>query len=327
MNLVHLLSLFAHGMQRLCYDSGIPGENNNVPQKYVLGGKANVDVQPMPQSQQTLTDATVEVVNGQTIMKFTKIMQESGEIPISPTANNNFMWAHGSGSSLGYHAAREVYVHNLSSGVSESSTNTINKAAWLAHGVMAFLAWGVCTPLAVQSALLRDLLPKGPIWFNIHRALNTLSYALFIALFALAIAYVQKEGDKHFNGAHERMGLAMFILATVQILGGVFRPHLPEAGDVKSVLRKGWEASHRAIGVALLACGFWQMRVGIELYAVKYNVDESEEDTFGIVYWVWVGLMSAIIVVGGAYFKLKKNDDAEEEVDKKGEGQSVMNDE
>jgi hypothetical protein len=34
----------------------------------------------MPCSAQTLTDASVKVVDGQTIMKFTKIMNETNEI-------------------------------------------------------------------------------------------------------------------------------------------------------------------------------------------------------------------------------------------------------
>jgi hypothetical protein len=35
---------------------------------------------PMPGSAQTLTDASVEVVDGQTIMKFTKFLNETNEI-------------------------------------------------------------------------------------------------------------------------------------------------------------------------------------------------------------------------------------------------------
>lgn len=71
------------------------GENGNIPQKYYLGGKGDLQIQPMPLSQQTLTDATIEVSNGQTIMKFTKVMKEDGEIEING-GDNTFLWAYGS---------------------------------------------------------------------------------------------------------------------------------------------------------------------------------------------------------------------------------------
>ena len=169
---------------------------------------------------------------------------------------------------------------------------------------MAFLAWGVFVPFAVQSSLLRSLLPEGPLWFNLHRAFNTTAFALFIAAFAVAVSTVIKEKGEHFSNDHEKMGLAMFIIAFVQVTLGICRPHTPEPGSEKTGLRKGWEVGHRVIGVALLACGFWQMQEGIKLYAIKYSVDE---DPVTIAYWVWIGLMSAVIVVGGGYYKLMKS--------------------
>lgn len=169
---------------------------------------------------------------------------------------------------------------------------------------MAFLAWGVFVPFAVQSSLLRSLLPEGPLWFNLHRAFNTTGFALFIAAFAVAVSTVIKEKGEHFSNDHEKMGLAMFIIAFVQVFGGVFRPHVPEPGEEKTGLRKGWEVGHRVIGVALLACGFWQMQDGIKRYAIKYSVDE---DPVTIAYWVWIGVMSAIIVFGGVYYKIVKS--------------------
>jgi hypothetical protein len=88
-----------------------------VPQKYYLGGKSTSAVELMPEDQQTLTDASLEVTNGQTIMKFTKIMDESGEIELV-IGDNNFLWAFGSSTALDYHAQRESYVQNLSTDVS-----------------------------------------------------------------------------------------------------------------------------------------------------------------------------------------------------------------
>jgi len=290
----------------LCY-SGFP-DQGSIPLKYNLTSMSNAGVQPMPEDMQTLTDAIVERndLDQTTTMKFTKIMNEPGETEITFGGDNNFIWAHGSSPTLGYHNSRASVRLNLSSGSSEALVAP-NMAAWFAHGILGLLAWGVLVPFAVQSSLLRDLLPQGPTWFHLHRAFNTGAYALFIVLFAIAVHYTNQEGRDQFNGSHQRMGLAMFILVSFQVFGGVLRPHLPAADskEEKTTVRKGWEVGHRLLGVALLACGFWQIWKGIQLYSIKYSVSESDEDKVMIAYWVWIGLMSAIIVLGGGYYKFK----------------------
>eukprot|EP00584_Thalassiosira_punctigera_P003836 CAMPEP_0172540210 /NCGR_PEP_ID=MMETSP1067-20121228/11280_1 /TAXON_ID=265564 ORGANISM="Thalassiosira punctigera, Strain Tpunct2005C2" /NCGR_SAMPLE_ID=MMETSP1067 /ASSEMBLY_ACC=CAM_ASM_000444 /LENGTH=99 /DNA_ID=CAMNT_0013326031 /DNA_START=26 /DNA_END=325 /DNA_ORIENTATION=- len=95
-------------------------------------------------------------------------------------------------------------------------------------------------------------------------------------------------------------------MAFFQVGGGWLRPHVPDDGEEKSLLRKVWEIGHRVVGVTLLACGFWQMQEGVALYANKYGVSASGQEKLSIAYWVWIGVMSALIVLGGGYFKLKK---------------------
>ncbi|KAL7541591.1 hypothetical protein ACHAWF_006979 [Thalassiosira exigua] len=267
-----------------------------------VGDEVCITNYPMPQEQQTLADTSIEVKDDKTVMRFTKTMKEEGEIEIT-TKDNIFLWAYGSGNALGIHASRQSFELNLSSGASEAIA-VPNKAAWLAHGIMAFIAWGVFAPFAVQSSLLRDLLPSGPLWFQLHRGFNSMAFALFVAVFAIAVSFTSKEGGTHFINSHQKMGLAMFIMASAQVAGGIFRPHLPAPDSVeeKTSVRKAWEVGHRVMGVTLLACGFWQMSSGVDLYSIKYSVDE---DKLMIAYWVWIGIMTAVIVVGGGYFKFK----------------------
>lgn len=86
---------------------GIPGANT--VQKYNLGGKNVASIEPMSSDHQTLIDASIEVDEyGQTIMKFTKLLVEDGEIEIVSSGGrekNIFLFAHGSdgGDGLGYH--------------------------------------------------------------------------------------------------------------------------------------------------------------------------------------------------------------------------------
>jgi len=271
---------------------GVPEE---VPLKYNLDSKSNSGVTPMPDEQQTLVDAVVNVSNGQTTLEFTKIMSEPNEIEIT-TGDNNFLWAYGSSETLGYHASRAAFVQNLSTGAAAVS-EAPNKSAWLAHGIMAFIAWGALSPWAVEASLFRKYF-GAPTWFNLHRVFNGAGYALTVAAFAVAVAYYNKEGNIHFNNSHARMGLSMFVLASLQVLAGMLRPHVPGPGEEKSSVRQAWEMGHRVTGLVLLGCGFWQMREGISLFAQKYSVTAENEDKLAIVYWVWIALMSALILLG-----------------------------
>lgn len=106
---IRLLILFA---LRVVFYSGIPGENGIAPQKYYLGGKDVSVVLPVEEDRQTLINASIEVVNGQTVMKFTKLMKEVDHIEILH-GENTFLWAHGSDSTLGYHQSRSQFVLTL----------------------------------------------------------------------------------------------------------------------------------------------------------------------------------------------------------------------
>ena len=289
--------------------SGIPGE---VPLKYKMFAESNEGVQPMSEDLQTLTDASVvEVTNGQTIMKFTKLLSETGEIDIN-AGDNIFLWANGYSNTLGLHKGFSSVNVNLSSG-SVEARSAPNMSAWLAHGIMAFIAWGMLVPFAVQSSMFRTLLPKdkspmsrrisvlptgkATLWFTLHRAFNGVAFSLTIALFAVAVAYTAKEKGDHFHQTHQIVGLSMSVGTVMMVVGGVFRPHLPppQSGEKKSKKRQAWEIGHRVKGLLLLAIGFWQMWSGIKWYSYKYGVDGSD---VLIAYWVWIGLMIALIVTG-----------------------------
>jgi hypothetical protein len=92
--------------------------------------------------------------------------------------------------------------------------------------------------------------------------------------------------------------LAIFVLASLQVLAGMLRPHVPGPGQEKSSVRHAVEMGHCVSGIILLACGFWQMREGIALFAQKYSVSAENEDKLAIAYWVWIAIMAALILVG-----------------------------
>jgi len=106
-------------------DENMPGsdavigspELGDMPQKYRLMGKTPVvdsAIEIMPNEEQTLINATIEVKDGQTVMKFTKLLKEPGQIEIS-MGLNNMLWAYGSSNTLSYHARRSPFTLYLSS--------------------------------------------------------------------------------------------------------------------------------------------------------------------------------------------------------------------
>ena len=261
-----------------------------------------------PPEEQTLTDASIVYdVDGQTVMTFTKPLVEPNQIPIT-LGENMILWAHGGDgtTTIGYHGQyRESLAINLASGAAEVVLAP-NMGAWLAHGICAFIAWGMLAPTAVNSAIYRSLF-NGPLWFKLHQFLNASAYALTVVAFGIAVGFINREGNPHWFSSHAKMGLSMFIIASVQVLWGAIRPHLPESGEEKTTIRKIWEIKHRLTGTVLLVCGFWQMYAGIKLYAIKYGgVGSVQEQGVTIAYWIWIGLEVALLVVGGVYFKLLK---------------------
>ena len=83
--------------------------------KYSLTSKMASGVTPMSAERQTLTDTSIRLVGDKTIMTFTKMLLEDGEIEIYETGPNAFLHARGSnGQTLGYHDnGRFVFVKDF----------------------------------------------------------------------------------------------------------------------------------------------------------------------------------------------------------------------
>lgn len=296
---------------------GIPDSGEVL--KYNLGGQSVAGVQPMPEEQQTLIDASVRQENGSTILQFTKILIESGEIPINIAGDNTFLSSWGLSNTLGVHAARGSYL------LSGLALETRRQSLWKAHGWFAAIAWGVLSPLAVASSVFRRLIPGDKMWFQIHRTLNTLVVLFTIAAFAIAVAAINQETpdgapknhfNRSFSNGHRTIGLVIFVLAVVQAIGGILRPHLPppesKASDEengppesspqpKSGLRFVWEIAHKVVGLSILCLCWYQVQLGIKTYDNIFNSGNNSEALSA--FWVFVGMFAAILL-GGYFLKI-----------------------
>jgi len=232
---------------------------------------------------------------------------------INANGANFFLVAAGSSNALGIHSQRQAANVVLApctaesggaTGGAQSIADPRRVSHYKAHGWMAVIAWGVLVPLAISNALSRHLIPVQGLWFQMHQGLNMLAIAMTIILFAIIVNELQKNTPEpnHFQpidgagalGKHKTIGLVVFILAILQGIGGLIRPHVPEGDEPKSSVRVFWEFAHKGSGVAILAMAWFQCDTGLRTYAANFGTDDYSD-----VFWGVAGTISAIGVIGG----------------------------
>jgi len=291
---------------------GLPGTGE--VKKYFMSSYENSGVMPMPEDQQTLIEATVFQEEGNTTMKFTKILNETGEVPIA-IGTNTFIGAFGLSNMFFYHEKRDSFEIDLVAGEIEI-VETRNRTFWKLHGYFAALAWGLFSPMAIGVAMLRYWFPNG-LWLKIHQYLNYIVVSLTILAFGFAVAAIKSEtpadGDpRHFSfspSPHRSIGLIVFLFVLFQTLGGQYRPHNPAKGEEKSWTRRYWEVLHRVLGVSLLAVAWYQIESGIRIYQKLFT--DSATTNLSAIFWGSVGTMSGLIIVGYIVTKITEKNDAD----------------
>ena len=83
---------------------------------------------PQQSSKQTIRDASINEVDGKTVMTFTKLLVEEGEVPIKTEGNNHFLHALGDGSELAYHGPhRTAFKINFGTTTAEDDVGNNHK--------------------------------------------------------------------------------------------------------------------------------------------------------------------------------------------------------
>jgi cytochrome b561 len=157
------------------------------------------------------------------------------------------------------------------------------------------------SPCAIAASLLRRIF-KGPLWFKLHRALNVLVVLFTAVAFGLAVWAINEETPEgasadHFNpdpNPHRSIGLVVFVVALIQAVLGVCRPHVPEMGEDKTTKRKVWEVAHKVLGYSCLGMALYQVQSGIKIY---YNIF-AEGQYFLAVFWAVIAGIGGGVAVG-----------------------------
>lgn len=159
------------------------------------------------------------------------------------------------------------------------------------HGVLMFIAWGLCSHIAIFVA--RFMKAKlGGAWFKIHRGLFVLVSILSIVGFVL----IYMATAAHFANTHAIIGLVVLILMVAQTVLGFVIDKLFDAA--RSAI-PWWDKLHWWLG-RLLAVG---APVNIILGLLEYNVSNIYITLF-VVSWVFF-----IVLFAYGQFKIGQTHD------------------
>jgi len=285
---------------------GLPAEAVSLsnPGKYTMTSRSLSGVTLLSDSRQTLVNQSIVQNATHTVVTFAKVLIEANEVPIVLDQTTAFIWAIGYSNTLGVHKSRGAIGVTLRAcipGQEASSGNGVNtisspsnyKSFYSAHGILAGIAWGIFSPIAIGCSVLRDLIPKAGLWFKIHMFLNMSVFLFTVISFIVAVTAEQKgtvagESPQHFKGnTHRTVGLVIMICVSLQVLGGMLRPHAPgkkENGEPedKPFVRLFWELIHKGSGYGLLATAWWQVQSGLKLYSQQFATKDLSPVFWGI---------------------------------------------
>ncbi|KAL7449723.1 hypothetical protein ACHAWC_001760 [Mediolabrus comicus] len=198
-----------------------------------------------------------------------------------------------------------------------TSTADSKRKAWVAHGTIGTLIFGLLLPTSISSAFFRDLIPG--YWIYIHVFVNVTTFAL--TFFTVGIAFTTMAGmgnalEGHLKEVHHIVGLLLLLLISFQTANGFLRPprefitddeHDSTPGaihrsDTKSfTTRTIWYLTHAGTGLFIFSLGTYQVYSGMGLFSRNYGTSNWGSVYLGYIFWI------VLMITGGKiWFKLKQ---------------------
>lgn len=324
---------------------GIIGRNDqggSSVQKYDLTSLEPTGV--VLHAEQTLLDAIfVSDETTGSVMNVTKLLTDGEEVipPQTPKVNDEetkingvkFIWAVGFDPYVIGHQLSGSVILTLDpcgdGGSAQVTTATPYSKAMKVHGIIATVAFGALAPLAMLASTLKSFLDftfmGQKAWIVLHGGLNFLSLILGAAALGVAIKAKNDQDYSHFAHPHEKAGLILFLIFTLQVINGALRPKPVQKSKSKPSMHSSsdgftdgsalevveyssdemdvpgkpskwrivWERMHKVTGLAIVALTLYLLNSGLG----SYQALVGKVQIWNTLYWVWFGVFLAFGVV------------------------------
>lgn len=145
--------------------------------------------------------------------------------------------------------AHECHVAGACGGAPEASSTAADSWA-VSHGIMMIVSWCLLLPIGIAMSLFRSVTGSDGKWYRYHWMLQLAGLSVAVSAFILVVVEMNSLSG-HFSGsnaAHKIIGLIVMIIAVLQPLNALIRPHVPKDGEEKTTKRKVWEVYHKNAG-------------------------------------------------------------------------------
>ncbi|KAL6001619.1 hypothetical protein ACLOJK_007357 [Asimina triloba] len=150
------------------------------------------------------------------------------------------------------------------------------------HGILNVVGWGILIPIgALVARHLRRVESTGAAWFYIHVSCQCTAYAMAVAGFATGLILGKKSPGVQYS-RHRNIGIALFVLGTVQALALLLRPK----PDHK--YRYFWNCYHHSVGYAAIFMGAANIFLGLSILGAAPMWKTA------YIVWICVLLVSAV---------------------------------
>eukprot|EP00924_Labyrinthula_sp_SR-Ha-C_P002634 snap_masked-scaffold_13-processed-gene-2.19-mRNA-1 protein AED:0.31 eAED:0.32 QI:0/-1/0/1/-1/1/1/0/358 len=174
------------------------------------------------------------------------------------------------------------------------------------HAVLMCLAWVIFAPMGILVALVHKKTSVQPSylplhWFKMHQIFVVL--AVLCTLIAFICIAVELE-EVEFDTDHKLSGIGVVVLAVLQPVSGILRPHLPAKGEAKSKFRLLWEFLHQWLGRSLLLLAILALYYGFETFSEDYGyMEENAATALSYMFWGLFALGTLFSVVFVLFFR------------------------
>ncbi|XVF32087.1 hypothetical protein REPUB_Repub17cG0051800 [Reevesia pubescens] len=133
------------------------------------------------------------------------------------------------------------------------------------HGILNAVSWGILFPLGAMIArYIRTFESADPAWFYLHVFCQTSGYAIGVAGWGTGLKLGSESAGITYS-CHRNIGIALFVLATVQIFALFLRPKK----DHK--YRFYWNIYHHSFGYAILILGIINVFKGFNILRPEHK--------------------------------------------------------